>query len=69
MSEDLVEVQVDAEKCIGIGNCEMLEPEVFLLNDDTGVASTVGTRLLSSERAEKVVAGCPSGSLSIRAAK
>ncbi len=65
MSEGLVVVQVDAEKCIGIGNCEMLEPEVFLLDDDTGLASVVGTGSLPLDRAEKVVAGCPSGSLSI----
>lgn len=65
-SDDLmVRVQVDTETCIGSGQCEMIEEATFLLDDDTGIASVIGTGLLPSDRAEKVVDMCPGRAISI----
>ncbi len=65
MSDELVTVAVNAEVCIGAGQCEMLEEETFLVNEDTVIASVVGTGALPRDRAERVVDTCPSGAISI----
>jgi ferredoxin len=60
----LVEVAVDPDVCIGIGACVAAEPDAFVLGDD-GVTSVVPGVLLPRDRAEQVLAGCPSGAISI----
>ena len=65
MSDDLVLVAVDAESRIGGGHCEMLEPEVLLLDDDEAVSSVIGTGTLPRRRAEVVVDRCPGAAISI----
>lgn len=65
MSGDLVLVAVDAECCIGGGQCEMLEPEAFLVDDDEAVSSVIGTGTLPRRRAEVVVDRCPGAAISI----
>ena len=66
MSDDeTVELRVDADRCIGVGQCELLEPDVFLLDDDDGISTLVGTQRLPRERAEAVIDRCPSGAISI----
>ncbi|MCY4663868.1 MAG: ferredoxin [Acidimicrobiaceae bacterium] len=65
MSEDLVRVAVDLERCIGGGQCEMLEPEVFLLDDDEAISSVIGSGALPRQRAEVVVHRCPGAAISI----
>ncbi len=65
MSDDLVRVAVDPEACIGGGQCEMLEPEVFLLDDEEIVSSVIGTGTLPRRRAEVVVDRCPGAAISI----
>ena len=62
---DLVRLVVDAERCIGIGQCEMLEPEVFRLDDETAISAVVGDGLLPVERARLAVEKCPSGAIGI----
>lgn len=64
MSE-LVKLAVDAEACIAGGQCEMLEPDTFLVDDDTAIVSVVGAGLLPPERAAVVVDRCPAGAISI----
>ena len=59
-----VRVQVDAVVCLGVGQCELTEPEVFEL-DDEGIAVVVGDGRLPRERAEAIVDKCPSGAISI----
>ena len=65
MSDDLVRVAVDAESCVGGGQCEMLEPDVFLLDDDEAVSSVIGAGTLPRGRAEAVVYRCPGAAISI----
>ena len=65
MSGDLVRVAVDDERCIGGGQCEMLEPDVFVVDDDEAVSSVIGTGTLPRERADVVVHRCPGAAISI----
>ena len=65
MSEDLVTVAVDSERCIGGGQCEMLEPDVFLLDDGTAISSVIGSGALPRDRADVVVHRCPGAAISI----
>ncbi len=62
--DDLVQVQVDDNICIGIGVCVESEPEAFVLGDD-GVAHVMPGKALPRDRAERVCRGCPSGAISI----
>lgn len=65
MSGDLVKLAVDPEVCIGGGQCEMLEEETFVLDDDTMISSVTGPGELPRERAELVVDRCPGRAISI----
>ena len=62
---ELVQVAVDQELCIGGGICEMLEPEVFELDNDIVISSVIGNGLLPRQRAEVVVDRCPGQAISI----
>lgn len=64
MSGDLVRVAVDSERCIGGGQCEMLEPDVFLV-DDEAISSVIGSGELPRDRAEVVAHRCPGAAISI----
>ena len=64
MSTDVVLLVVDEQRCIGGGQCEMLEPEVFLL-DDESLSSVIGSGLLPRGRAQVVVHRCPGAAISI----
>ena len=59
-----VRMVVDKDVCIGAGQCEMVEEETFVLDDDTVIARVIGTAKLSVERANVVVAACPSQAIS-----
>ena len=65
MSTDLVRVAVDEERCIGGGQCEMLEPEVVLLDEDEVISSVIGSGALPRQRADVVVHRCPGAAISI----
>ena len=65
MSDNLVRVAVDQELCIGGGICEMLEPEVFELDDDVVISSIIGDGLLPRARAEVAVDRCPGQAIAI----
>lgn len=60
-----VQLIVDVECCIGVGQCELLEPELFRLDDDTGTTILLGAPQLPRERAHKVVQQCPSGAIQL----
>ena len=64
-SSDKVKVVVNSDVCIGSGQCEMLEEETFLVDDDTVIAGVVGTGLLPPDRAQVVISTCPTGAISI----
>lgn len=61
-------VVLNAELCIGVGNCELLQPDHFLIDEDTGIAEMVGDGAMSQAAAEEVVDRCPSGALTIQSA-
>ena len=61
---NLVLMVIDEDVCIGAGQCEMLEEETFLLDDDTVIAGVIGTAMLPVDRAEIVVETCPSQAIS-----
>ena len=65
MSAELVRVAVDSERCIGGGQCEMLEPEIFLLDEDEVISSVIGSGALPRPRADVVVHRCPGAAVSI----
>lgn len=66
MSEtDLVNVAINAETCISGGQCEMLEPDVFLIDDDLVIGTVIGDGRLPRKRAEEVIDRCPSAAISI----
>ncbi len=60
-----VVVALNAELCIGVGNCELLAPDHFRIDDDTAVAELIGDGAMTLAAAEEVVDRCPSGALSI----
>ena len=64
-TEHLVRLQVNENTCIGSGQCEMLEEETFLIDDDTVIAGVIGTGMLPVERAKKVIDTCPAKAISI----
>ncbi len=61
----LVAVAVDADVCIGGGQCEMLEEATFVLDDDTMISSVTGSGKLPRARAELVIDRCPGRAISI----
>jgi len=65
MSDELVTVSVNAEVCIGSGQCEMLEEETFYVNEDTVIAEVTGDGRLPRDRAERCVDTCPAQAISI----
>ena len=66
--DDLVTVELNAEVCVGVGQCELLESDVFMLDDDEGISTVIGEGQLPRRRAEIVVEKCPSSAISIRKA-
>jgi len=63
--DDLVGVSVNEDVCIGAGQCEMLEEEIFYVNDETVIAGVIGTGMLPRDRATRVAETCPSGAILI----
>jgi ferredoxin len=64
-AEALVVVTIDADVCVGIGQCELLEPDVFALDDDLGYSAVIGTGRLPLGRAKVVIDKCPSNAIRI----
>lgn len=63
---DLVVVALNADLCIGVGNCELLQPQHFRVDDDTAVAELIGDGAMAPADAEAVVDRCPSGALTLQ---
>jgi len=59
-------VEVDRERCVGSGSCEMLAPEVFEVGDD-GVVAVLRALSGPDDRAlaEDAVQACPTRALSL----
>ena len=63
--EDRVSLIVDEDRCIGIGQCELLEPEVFQLGDEDAISRVVDGAGLPRARALEVADRCPSSAISV----
>jgi ferredoxin len=55
---DFVQMVVDTESCIGAGQCEMCEPDVFVLDDEV-IATVIEPGVLLRNRAITVADRCP----------
>ena len=66
---ETVRLTLDAEVCIGVGQCELLAPDVFELDDDEGTARMVGGPDVDRALAEQVVDKCPSRAIQIISAE
>ncbi len=64
-TDGMVKLALNQEVCIGSGQCEMLEEETFLIDDETVIAGVIGTGMLPPDRAEHVINTCPTGAISI----
>ncbi|MGR6965794.1 ferredoxin [Geodermatophilus sp. URMC 61] len=59
-------VEVDPDRCVGSGNCELLAPDVFEVGDD-GVVRVLRPRLgeADEDAVRDAVARCPTGALGL----
>lgn len=60
-----VRLVVDGDVCVGIGQCEALEPDVFTYDEAEGRARASDAATLPRQRADVVARSCPSGAISI----
>jgi ferredoxin len=63
--EDQVAIEIDENRCVGIGVCVDTEPDAVILDEDAISRPVEGVRL-PRERAQKLCDLCPSGAISIR---
>jgi ferredoxin len=64
MTTTTVRVEIDAERCMGSGNCVYVAPKVFDL-DDRGVAIVVGDPASDSERVHHAADTCPTSAITV----
>ncbi len=62
---DLVRLTVVVDRCIGIGQCELLEPDVFHLGEEDAISRVVDGATLERTRALELVDRCPSMAISL----
>lgn len=62
-----MKIVVDRDKCVSLGICEGLAPDVFLLNDDgeLEVDESVEVSAEEHERVRSAVSGCPVKALTL----
>lgn len=59
-------VHIDPDSCFASGECVLLAPDSFELDDDAGVArARDGAGELDGDLARKIVRTCPSGAATI----
>lgn len=61
-----VELYVDDTICVGMGRCEVVEPNVFEIDDDA-ISQIVGAANFTEDRAKAVMFECPTGAIKSRA--
>lgn len=57
-----MKVRVDRERCRGLGNCVVLAPGVFRL-DETNKAVVAGAASVDDERLLEAAEGCPENAI------
>jgi ferredoxin len=60
-----MKIVVDRDKCVSLGICEGLAPEIFVLNDDGELEVDESAPVPASEmeRVRSAVSGCPVNAL------
>ena len=64
MNDASFEIRIDAERCMGSGNCLFWAPETFDLGD-AGYAEVLDTASTDEERIRIAAQGCPVGAISL----
>jgi ferredoxin len=61
-----VRIEIDFDKCIGIGSCEAILPEVFEVSDEgqVNVLQPEPPEALA-DKVREAVASCPTGAISV----
>jgi ferredoxin len=59
-------ITIDDDRCIGIGNCEVIDEHAVVLGPD-GIARAVPGYAIEESVAQEMCEGCPSGAISIMA--
>lgn len=62
-----MKIVVDRDKCVSLGICEGLAPDLFVLNDDGELEVDESTDVPDEERerVRSAVSGCPVNALSL----
>jgi ferredoxin len=64
----MIELLVDRDVCFGSGECVLMAPDVFEL-DQTGIARVrADAGAMDPDAADRVASNCPSGAISVAAA-
>jgi ferredoxin len=60
-----MKIVVDRDKCVSLGICEGLAPNIFVLNDDGELEVDENAQVPAAERegVRSAVSGCPVGAL------
>jgi ferredoxin len=58
-----LEVEVDGSVCMGSGNCVLLAPTAFALDDD--IATVLDPESVDAETLRSAELSCPSGAISV----
>ncbi|WP_448640844.1 ferredoxin [Geodermatophilus sp. URMC 63] len=58
-------VTADREICVGSGQCELLAPEVFEVDDDDGAVRVLQEEPDDDSAVRDAIAQCPTGALSV----
>jgi ferredoxin len=64
VSDAPFEIRIDAERCMGSGNCLFWAPETFDLGD-AGYAVVLAPASTDQERIRIAAQGCPVGAISV----
>lgn len=60
-----LDIRIDPETCMGSGNCQFWAPNVFDIDDDTGVAYVVDAEGDDEEKVVLAARGCPTGAITV----
>jgi ferredoxin len=65
---DTLDLVVEREKCCGYGNCAVVAPNIFTLDDADGMVHALDLRPSAGHRAEveQAVEGCPTEAIVLR---
>ena len=65
-SPGLIEVSLDATKCMASGNCSFWAPNTFTLPDDSAYSVVMDPEGDSIEKVLAAARGCPTQSIQVR---